>query len=108
MTDPTSPDQAPPNPQGPPDPTAAELDPERIIAEQFRRARAHLGHIAPGLVDFLRLPRQSISVNLPIEMDDGSIQSFAAHRVLQAPLSSDAPARSPQASAAPASPRPRR
>jgi glutamate dehydrogenase (NAD(P)+) len=73
MSDPTSPNQATP---------AAELDPERIIAEQFRRARAHLGHIAPGLVDFLRLPRQAISVNLPIEMDDGSIQSFAGHRVL--------------------------
>jgi len=63
-------------------PCRGELDPERIITEQFRRARSHLGHIAPGLVDFLRLPRQSISVSLPIEMDDGSIQSFAGHRVL--------------------------
>jgi glutamate dehydrogenase/leucine dehydrogenase len=73
MSEQTGPDQAP---------TAGELDPERITAEQFRRARAHLGHIAPGLVDFLRLPRQAISVNLPIEMDDGSIQSFAGYRVL--------------------------
>ncbi len=63
-------------------PVPAELDPERIITEQFRRARAHLGHIASGLVDFLRLPRHTIGVNLPIEMDDGSIQSFAGYRVL--------------------------
>lgn len=82
MTDRTKPDQTAPNPEKPPGPTAAELDPEWITAEQFRRARAHLGHIAPGLVDFLRLPRQSIAVNLPIEMDDGSIQSFAGYRVL--------------------------
>jgi glutamate dehydrogenase (NAD(P)+) len=73
MSEPTSPDQAP---------AAEDLDPERMIAEQFRRSRAHLGHIAPGLVDFLRLPRRTIGVNLPIEMDDGSIQSFAGYRVL--------------------------
>ena len=82
ITNPNSPDGAPPSRDLPRGPAAAELDPERIIAEQFRRARAHLGHIAQGLVDFLRLPRQAISVNLPIEMDDGTIQSFVGHRVL--------------------------
>jgi glutamate dehydrogenase/leucine dehydrogenase len=59
-----------------------ELDPERIIHAQFARARAHLQHIEPGLVDFLRLPRRCITVNIPIEMDDGSVRNFVGYRVL--------------------------
>jgi glutamate dehydrogenase/leucine dehydrogenase len=61
---------------------AAVADPERIIREQFTRARAHLAHLEPGLVDFLRLPRRSITVNMPIEMDDGSVRNFVGYRVL--------------------------
>lgn len=61
---------------------STELDPELIIREQFARARAHLAHIEPGLVDFLRLPRRSITVNIPIEMDDGSVRNFVGYRVL--------------------------
>jgi glutamate dehydrogenase (NAD(P)+) len=59
-----------------------ELDPGRIIREQFRRARAHFVHVEPGLVDFMRLPRRSITVNVPIEMDDGSVRNFVGYRVL--------------------------
>lgn len=59
-----------------------DLEPEHALTEQFRRARAHLGDIPPGLVDFLRLPRRTITVNLPIDMDDGSIRSFPGYRVL--------------------------
>jgi glutamate dehydrogenase (NAD(P)+) len=59
-----------------------ELDPEQIVDEQFRRARAHLSQIPPGLVDFLRLPRQTITVNCPVEMDNGTVQSFVGYRVL--------------------------
>ncbi|MEA3276767.1 MAG: Glu/Leu/Phe/Val dehydrogenase [Pseudomonadota bacterium] len=53
-----------------------------MIGAQFHRARAHLTHIEPGLVDFLRLPRRTITVNFPIEMDDGSVRNFIGHRVL--------------------------
>jgi glutamate dehydrogenase/leucine dehydrogenase len=67
-------------------PAPGELDPERILSEQFRRARAHLAHIAPGLVDFLRLPRRTIGVNLPVEMDDGSVRCFSGYRVLHSRL----------------------
>ena len=63
-------------------PTDGELEPERIIREQFARARRHLAHIEPGLVDFLRLPRRTITVNVPVEMDDGRVQNFVGYRVL--------------------------
>jgi glutamate dehydrogenase (NAD(P)+) len=61
---------------------SGELQPGRIIRQQFRRARAHLSAVEPGLVDFLRLPRRSITVNVPIEMDDGSVRNFVGYRVL--------------------------
>jgi glutamate dehydrogenase/leucine dehydrogenase len=63
-------------------PLSAELDPERVVREQYARARAHLAHIEPGLVDFLRLPRRSITVNIPIEMDDGTVRNFVGYRIL--------------------------
>jgi glutamate dehydrogenase (NAD(P)+) len=59
-----------------------ELQPERIIREQFARARTYLAHIEPGLVDFLRLPQRTISVNLPVELDDGSMRNYVGYRVL--------------------------
>ncbi len=64
----------------------SELDPRRIVDEQFARARAHLAHIEPGLVDFLRLARRTIVVNLPIEMDDGTFRNFVGYRVLHSRL----------------------
>ncbi len=63
-------------------PAPGELDPERVITTQFTRARRHLHDIAPGLVDFLRLPRRTITVNVPIERDDGTVASFVGYRVL--------------------------
>jgi glutamate dehydrogenase/leucine dehydrogenase len=63
-------------------PADGELEPQRIIREQFTRARRHLAHIEPGLVDFLRTPRRTITVNMPIEMDAGGVQSFVGYRVL--------------------------
>jgi glutamate dehydrogenase (NAD(P)+) len=80
MNDTTAPAPTP-SPETPA-PNRAELDPGRIIEEQFHRARAHLSQIEPGLVDFLRLARRSISVNLPVEMDDGTVRNFVGYRVL--------------------------
>jgi len=54
----------------------------RIIQEQFSRARRHLDHLEPGLVDYLRLPLRTITVNLPVEMDDGHVENFSGYRVL--------------------------
>src|SRR5262249_15626338 len=35
-----------------------------------------------GIIDFLRRPAKSITLEFPIEMDDGSVQTFTGHRVL--------------------------
>jgi glutamate dehydrogenase (NAD(P)+) len=63
-------------------PTAEELDPTRIINAQFERARRHMDHLEADLVAVLRQPRRTITVNLPVEMDDGRTRSFVGYRVL--------------------------
>jgi glutamate dehydrogenase (NAD(P)+) len=63
-------------------PNADELSPTRIIDEQFARARRHFDHLEPGLVDFLRLPQRTITVSMPVEMDDGRFENFVGYRVL--------------------------
>lgn len=67
-------------------PRGGELDPARIVDAQFARARGHLAHIDDGLIDVLRRPRRTITVNLPIEMDDGHVESFVGYRVLHSRL----------------------
>jgi glutamate dehydrogenase (NAD(P)+) len=65
---------------------AEELAPVRVIREQFDRARRHFDHLEPGLVDYLRVPLRTITVNLPVEMDDGRVQNFVGYRVLHSDL----------------------
>ncbi len=59
-----------------------DLDPSRIRIEQFNRAKHHLNDLKKGLVDFLSCPKRSICVSFPIEIDDGSIQTFHGFRVM--------------------------
>jgi len=58
------------------------LDPLLIIREQFNRARAHLGGFKRGLIEFFEVPKRSISVCFPVEMEDGSVRTFHGYRVL--------------------------
>jgi glutamate dehydrogenase/leucine dehydrogenase len=67
-------------------PNGDELSPTHIIAEQFARAKRHFDHLEPGLVDFLRLPQRTITVNVPVEMDDGRVANFVGYRVLHSDL----------------------
>ncbi len=61
---------------------AHELAPERIIAAQFARARQYLGNLDSDLLEVLQHPRRTITVNLPVELDNGQVRTFVAHRVL--------------------------
>ncbi|WP_462321738.1 Glu/Leu/Phe/Val family dehydrogenase [Halochromatium sp.] len=59
-----------------------ELAPERIIECQFARARQHLSTLDSGLLEVLLQPRRTITVNIPVELDDGQIRNFVGYRVL--------------------------
>ena len=63
-------------------PAPGELDPTGVIDAQFIRARSHLSRVRADLVDVLRIPRRTITVNCPVEMDDGMVHNFVGYRVL--------------------------
>lgn len=44
------------------------------------RAAKHLTDLEPGLVQFLKMTSQMITIQFPMEMDDGSIQMFNGYR----------------------------
>ena len=58
------------------------LDPVSISEQQFDRAAAHIQGLKRGLIDFLKMPKRVTTVNFPIELDDGSVQSFCGYRVV--------------------------
>ena len=59
-----------------------DLDPVRISEQQFERALCHIRGIKRGLIDFLRKPKRVTLVNFPVELDDGSVESFQGYRVV--------------------------
>jgi len=50
------------------------------VMKQFDQAAANL-HIDPGLLEFLKYPRKSTIVKLPVRMDDGTFMMFTGYRV---------------------------
>jgi glutamate dehydrogenase (NAD(P)+) len=57
-----------------------DLNPLNIASQQFEIAADYL-KLDAGLREVLRRPRRSISLTLPLKMDDGSIRVFDAYRV---------------------------
>jgi glutamate dehydrogenase/leucine dehydrogenase len=58
------------------------LDPLEIARQQFNRARTHLLGFKRGLIEFFEVPKRSITVCFPVEMEDGSVRTFHGYRVL--------------------------
>jgi glutamate dehydrogenase (NAD(P)+) len=59
-----------------------DLNPYHIAAAQFRRAIEFLPGLDPGVIDMLQRPTRAIALELPVEMDDGSVRIFSGYRVL--------------------------
>ena len=59
-----------------------DLNPFHIARQQFDTAIRYLPDLQEGLVEFLIRPDRVITVEFPIEMDDGSVRNFVGHRVL--------------------------
>ncbi len=64
------------------DQATEDVTPQAVSLLQFERAAAHLQGLKRGLIDFFRYPKRVISTCFPIEMDNGSVQSFHGYRVL--------------------------
>jgi glutamate dehydrogenase (NAD(P)+) len=64
-------------------PSAAEdLNPHHIAAQQFDRAAVLLPGLPRGMVEFLKRPARTVIVEFPLELADGSVQTFIGYRVL--------------------------
>src|SRR5262249_55513026 len=63
-------------------PAAEDLNPLHMVADQFDRAADYLPGLKRGLLDFFRRPGRTITLQFPIEMDDGSVRMFTGYRVL--------------------------
>lgn len=61
---------------------AENLDPVVISEQQFNHAVCYIKELKKGLISFLKRPKRAITVNFPIEMDDGSVHSIQGYRVI--------------------------
>ena len=64
------------------DASTEDLNPFHIARQQFDTAIRYLPDLQHGLVEFLIRPDRLITVEFPIETDDGRVQNFVGHRVL--------------------------
>jgi glutamate dehydrogenase/leucine dehydrogenase len=58
------------------------IDPLAIPQIRFHRACAHLDGLDPGLIEFFEVPKRSIQVCFPVEMENGTVRTFHGYRVL--------------------------
>jgi glutamate dehydrogenase (NAD(P)+) len=61
---------------------AEDLNPYHIANQQLDRAIAHLPQLKHGLIEFLKRPARAVTLEFPVEMNDGSVRTFTGHRVL--------------------------
>src|SRR5262245_5794900 len=59
-----------------------DLNPFHIAGQQFDRAVEYLPDLKTGLIEFLKRPVRTVTVEFPVEMRDGSVQMFTGYRVL--------------------------
>lgn len=59
-----------------------DLNLYRIAQQQFNRAIRYIPEFKTGLIDLLRRCSRSITVEFPVEMDDGTVRAFVGHRML--------------------------
>jgi glutamate dehydrogenase/leucine dehydrogenase len=66
-----------------PDETASDdLNPFHLAQQQFERVLPYLPDLQEGLADFLLRPRQVITVEFPVQIENGTVRNFVGHRVL--------------------------
>jgi glutamate dehydrogenase (NAD(P)+) len=59
-----------------------DLNPYHIGRRQFDKAMSFVSEMREGLIEFLKSPMRTVTINFPVEMDDGSVRNFTGHRVL--------------------------
>ncbi len=63
-----------------------DLDPLTISCDRFDQAANKLTGLKTSLIDFFKAAKRNIMVCFPVEMDDGSVQTFHGYRVLHSDI----------------------
>jgi glutamate dehydrogenase (NAD(P)+) len=63
-------------------PPEEDLNPYHIAQAQFDWARRYLPDWRPGLGEFLKKPKRVLTVEFPIQMEDGTVKNFIGYRAL--------------------------
>ncbi|HEX9669511.1 MAG TPA: Glu/Leu/Phe/Val dehydrogenase [Thermoanaerobaculia bacterium] len=63
-------------------PPAEDLNSYHIAQQQFDRAARFVPQLRNGLLDYLRRVSRLMTVEFPVEMDDGSVRTFIGYRAL--------------------------
>jgi len=71
-----------PQAPAPTDTVPEDPNPFHLAQRQFERVLPYLPDLEGGLADFLIRPSRIITVECPVQMEDGSVQTFVGHRVL--------------------------
>ena len=65
---------------------AEDLNPFHIAGQQFDRAVAYLTQFKADVIEFLKRPERTLSVEFPVVMNDGSVRLFRGYRVLHSKI----------------------
>jgi len=52
-----------------------------VALAQFDEATSQMPHLSPNTIKFMRIPKRELTVNFPVEMDDGRIEMYTGYRV---------------------------
>ena len=63
-------------------PPEEDLNPYHIAQAQFDWARRYLPDLRPGLGTFLKKPKRLVTVEFPIQTEDGTVMNFIGYRAL--------------------------
>ncbi len=61
---------------------AEELNPFVIAQQQFDKAVQYLPELGPGMIEFLKRPDRTVTVEFPIATERGRVKNFVGYRVL--------------------------
>jgi glutamate dehydrogenase (NAD(P)+) len=64
------------------DTTSEDLNAFHLAQRQFQRALPYLPTLDEGLANFLVRPRRVVTVEFPIQTEEGTVQNFVGHRAL--------------------------
>src|SRR4051812_26550569 len=57
-----------------------DLNPFHIAQQQFDHAARLMPTLRDGLIDYLKVPARTLTVQFPVETEDGSVRTFAGYR----------------------------